>query len=247
MDAGVVELDALADADGAGAQYQHRGLVPVLADELQGLVLAAGGLGVVGGVEVGGVGGELAGAGVHHLIGGLAGEGNLAAGEPGDGGVRVAQALALDIQLLGELALLELPLVGQQVQEFIEEPAVDHGLLMELLHGDAPLEQLVHGEQPLVGGVHGDVPQVLVALRGELGQVQGVQGDLRPPDGLHQGHLKGVADGHDLAGGLHLGAQLPLGVDELVEGPLGELNRHVVQGGLEGGVGDARHRVLDLV
>ena len=91
------------------------------------------------------------------------------------------------------------------------------------------------------------MPQVLVGFRSELGQVQGIQGDLRAPDGLHQSHFKGVGDGHDLAGGLHLGAQVTLGVDELIEGPLGELHRHVVQGGLEGGVGLAGDRVLDLV
>ena len=52
------------------------------------------------------------------------------------------------------------------------------------------------------------------------------------------------ADGHDLAGGLHLGAQVPLGVDELVKGPLGELHRHVVQSRLESGVGHPGDGVL---
>ena len=112
VDAGVVELDALADADGAGAQHDDRLLLPVFPDKLQSLVLAAGFLRVVGGVEVGSVGGELAGAGVHHLEGGLALKGHLAAGEPGDGGVGIAQLLALGVQLLGELALLQFPLVA---------------------------------------------------------------------------------------------------------------------------------------
>ena len=57
------------------------------------------------------MGGELAGAGVHHLEGGLALKGHLAAGEPGDGGVGIAQLLALGVQLLSELALGQFPLV----------------------------------------------------------------------------------------------------------------------------------------
>ena len=139
VNAGVVELDALADADGAGAQHDDGLLLPVFADELQSLVLAAGFLGVVGGVEVGGVGGELAGAGVHHLKGGLALKGYLAAGEPGDGGIGIAQLFALGVQLLGELALGQFPLVVEQVQYLGEEPAVDHGFLVHLLNGHAPL------------------------------------------------------------------------------------------------------------
>ena len=139
VNAGVVELDALADADGAGAQHDDGLLLPVFADELQSLVLAAGFLGVVGGVEVGGVGGELAGAGVHHLKGGLALKGHLAAGEPGDGGIGIAQLFALGVQLLGELALGQFPLVVEQVQYLGEEPAVDHGFLVHLLNGHAPL------------------------------------------------------------------------------------------------------------
>ena len=54
---------------------------------------------------------ELAGAGIHHLESGLALKGHLAAGEPGDGGVGIAQLLALGVQLFGELALGKLPLV----------------------------------------------------------------------------------------------------------------------------------------
>ena len=67
----VVELDALTDADRAGAKDQHL-LFPGLAlggcfgfllgNELSSFVVA-----VVGGVEVGGVGRELGSTGIHHL------------------------------------------------------------------------------------------------------------------------------------------------------------------------------------
>ena len=180
MDAGVVELDALADADGAGAQYDDGLLLTVFADELQSLVLAAGFLRVVGGVEVGGVGGELAGAGVHHLKGGLALEGYLAAGEPGDGGIGIAQLLALGVQLLGELALGQFPLVVEQVQYLGEEPAVDHGFLRASSQWTRPAlrartrrtaARRWRGWRCATGSPS--------ALGGELGQVQGVQGDFR--------------------------------------------------------------------
>ena len=94
VDRAVVKLDALADADGPGAQHQHlpplrrARLGPVgpggAGGEVGGLRDAGGqsphhrqvqGLGglvllVVGGVVVGGLGLELGGAGVHHLEGG---------------------------------------------------------------------------------------------------------------------------------------------------------------------------------
>ena len=64
MDRGIVELDALADADGTGAEDNHLFLSGgIAADKLGGLVFI-----VIGGVEIGGLGGELRGAGVHHLV-----------------------------------------------------------------------------------------------------------------------------------------------------------------------------------
>ena len=58
---------------------------------------------------------------------------------------------------------------------------------------------------------------------------------------------KELADGHDLAGGLHLGAQGAAGGGELVKGQAGDLQHAVVDGGLEAGGGLAGHRVGDLV
>ena len=139
MNAGVVELDALADTDGAGTQHDHGGLIPVFADKLQSFVLAAGLFGVIGGIEVRSVGGKLAGAGIHHLEGGFPLELHFAAGQPGNGGIRIPQLLATSVQLFGELAFSQFPLVVQEVHQFGEEPAVDHGFLVHLLHGHAPL------------------------------------------------------------------------------------------------------------
>ena len=97
---------------------------------------------------------------------------------------------------------------------------------------------VIHPAEPLPDG--GMVLGIVFA-------VQAVQAHLRPPDGLHQCHLKAGSDGHDLAGGLHLGAQLAAGVGKLVEGPLGHLHHNVVQRGLKAGTGLAGDVVFDLV
>ena len=66
VDGGVVELDALADADGAGAQHHDDGLAA--AGEGPGFAEL-----VKGRIEIGGLGVKLRAAGIHHLVnGGLA-------------------------------------------------------------------------------------------------------------------------------------------------------------------------------
>ena len=76
--------------------------------------------------------------------------------------------------------------------------------------------------------------------------VQGVHAHFRPADSLHQGHLEGGTDGHDFAGGLHLGSQTAVGVYEFIKGPAGKLY-HQVNGGFEAGHGRAGYVVGDFV
>ena len=70
---------------------------------------------------------------------------------------------------------------------------------MDGVHGPAGFEGLENGEEAAV---------ILVRkahLQGLVGQglgVEGVEADLRAPDGLHNAHFKAGGDGHDLAGGL---------------------------------------------
>ena len=135
MYAGVVELNALAYAYGPGAQHHNGLFVPFITDKLRGLVLPAAFRGVIGSVKVGGMGGELSRAGVHHLEGGLALIVHLAAREPCYGRVRVSQPLAPGVEFLGKLAFHKLPLVVQQVHKLREEPPVYHGQFIELVHG----------------------------------------------------------------------------------------------------------------
>ena len=238
MDGAVVKLDALADPDGAGAQDDD-GFLP-RPGEGPGVAVI-----VVGSIEIGGLGLELSGAGVHHFVAGQAmGEGGLVhAGEPGQGLVGIAVLLALEVFLLIN-ACSQGHLKVRQVFQLGQEPFVDHGELVDTLNGDALFQPLEDGEEPQV--IHGGDPLLQIPAGG-IRVIQGVQLDLRPSDRFHQGGLKGVLDGHDLAGGLHLGAQLPAGPVELVEGPLGELADHVVDGGLEAGEGFPGDVVLDLV
>ena len=241
VDGGVIELDALADPDGTGAQHHDDGLAGP--GEGPGLAEA-----VKGGVEIRRLGVELRAAGIHHLVNGVLGlRGQLRrAGQSQQRLVGIAQLLALFIALRRQALLGQIQLKLGHALELGEEPAVNPGDGEDLIHADAGLEGLEHGEEPVIVHPAQPLPDGGVVVRVGLA-VEGVHPDLRAPDGLHQRHLKAGADGHDLAGGLHLGAQGPGGVGKLVEGPLGHLDHDVVQGGLEAGAGLAGDIVLDLI
>jgi hypothetical protein len=154
VDAGVVELNALADAVGAGTQDEDGRL-----GVQRHLVLL-----VIGRVVVRGVRGELGGAGVHGLVDGTDAQ---CLADPADHGLRVVgertdlfvgEAVALGAleHLLGEGAGLA-DLVGDLVQqlELVEEPGVDLGRLEELLYGGAAQEGALDLVQALGGGALG--------------------------------------------------------------------------------------------
>ena len=149
--------------------------------------------------------------------------------------------------MLVQVAALQLVLHVHDVLEPVQEPDVHLGDLVDLLGGETAAQGLGHHEEPLV--VH--VDQAVLDLLGvevlQAVHAQGLHRQLQRADGLHEGALKGVADGHDLAGGLHLGAQGAAGGGELVEGQPGQLQHAVVQGGLEAGGGLAGDGVGDLV
>ena len=70
---------------------------------------------------------------------------------------------------------------------------------------------------------------------------------LQGTDCLHESSLKIGADAHDLAGGLHLGAQGALGAYKLVKGQAGHLHHAVVQHGLKAGIGLLGNRIFNLI
>ena len=96
---GVVELDALADADGAGAENDDLFFAGgMFGDELFGFVFF-----IEGAVEIGGLRGEFPGAGVHHLVDGVGGVFDLFAGEFFDGLIEEPGFLRGHVKLFGEL------------------------------------------------------------------------------------------------------------------------------------------------
>ena len=237
-DGGIVEFDALADADGAGAQHQdHR-----LAGAREGAGFAEG---IKGGIEVGGLRVELSGAGIHHAVDGLlrrTGQG-LRTAEAQQGFVGVPQALPLLIGFRREVPG-ETHFKYRQVLELVDEEGVDAGDGVDLLHADARLQGFEDGEQPMIVHPLQALPERRVVVRGF---VQAVHADLGPPQGLHEGHFKAGGDGHDLPRGLHLGPQGAACVGKFVEGPLGEFHHHVIQSGLEAGASLAGDVIFDLV
>ena len=233
---GIVKLNALSNADRAGAQHQHHGLSG--APERPGLADT-----VAAGIEIGRSGVKLGAAGIHHLVAVVEGHGQVLSAQAPDGGIRESQMLGLHVYVRAERAGGERVLHVDQVLNLVEEEPVHHGQGMNVVHAHAAAQGFIDGEQPVVILVHeplGGGP----AVQGRA--LQGVQPDLRAADGLHQRFLKALTDGHDFARGLHLGAEPAAGAGKLVKRPLGELHHHIVYCGLKAGAGDAGDIIGDL-
>ena len=241
VDGGIVELNALTDTDGAGAQHHNNGLSA--AGEGPGLAEL-----VKGRIEIGRFGVKLRAAGVHHLVNGVSvrARQSLCAGEAQQRLVGIAHALSGLIMGLRQT-------VGRQclfkVRHFFqlgEEPAVNAGDAEDLVHGDAGLQRLEHREQPVVIHPAQPLPDRRGVLRVPLA-VQAVQSHLCAPDRLHQRHFKAGGNGHDLAGGLHLRSQRAAGIGKLIKGPLRHFDHDIVQRRLKAGAGLAGDVIFDFV
>ena len=241
VDGGVVKLNALADADGAGAKHHNDRLAA--AGEGPGFAEL-----IKRGIEIGSLGIELRAAGVHHLVDGVflfTGQRG-SAGESLEGIVGIAHLLTGLIMLNSEAVLFQSLFKFRHFLQLCKEPAVDPGDAEDLVDGRTALQGLKDGEQPMVIHPAEPLPDG-GAILGIVFTIQAVQTHFRAADGLHQRHLKAGSDGHDLTGSLHLGAQLAAGVGKLVEGPLGHLHHDVVDGRLKAGAGLAGDVIFDLV
>ena len=239
--AAVVELDALADAVGAGAQDDDALLLAGL-----GLVLL-----LVGGVEVRGLGLELRRAGVdglvdrQHVV--LDAQGAdlalAAAGELAETLVAEAVALHAPQELRREaLRLADLLLELDDVGQLAEEERRDAGELVHLVHAQLVAERLQH---ELVALGRGDGQRLAQVLR--LRRQVGRRVELARAHGLLERLLEGASDGHGLPHALHVRGELAVGHRELLERPARHLDHHVVERGLEAGRRLARDVVVDLV
>ena len=245
VDRAVVELDALADADGAGAKDEDLLFVGLMGiDELLGLVLL-----IAGGVEVRGLGGKLGSAGIDHLEAAdiVVHRQLFGTGQAQDGFIQEAVMLGLQILFAGQGAVFQAQLQVRQVLHLIQEPPVDLGDVIDGLVRHTALEGFVYAESAL-GVLY---MQVLNDFLGsqlfKVGQGQGVHAQLNGADCLHHGVFKVVANGHHFAGGHHLGSQTLIGVNELIKRPFGVFDDHIVQRRLKAGAGFASHIVGDLV
>ena len=142
MDGAVVEFDSLSDTDGAASQHQHL----LRADGSVGTELAASGFlrlvfSAVYGVIIRRARLELRGAGIHHLISGCDAVFQAQifdlplrhSGQVADHVVRELQTLRLAQKLRRERALLQLLFHLHQNGDFIDEPLVHHGDLVDRL------------------------------------------------------------------------------------------------------------------
>ena len=121
------------------------------------------------------------------------------------------------------LAALQLILHVDDALEAVQEPQVHLGDVVDLLGGETAAQSLSHHEQTLVGDLDQQVLDLVGVQALQLVQLQGADVQLQRADGLHQGTLKGVGNGHNLAGGLHLGAQSTAGGGELIKGQAGDV------------------------
>ena len=106
---------------------------------------------------------------------------------------------------------------------------MDDGQLRAVAH------QLGQSEQPVVPAFFHVFQQLGLVPGVELGQVDVVHAHFQGAHGLEHALFQGLADGHDLAGGHHLGAQVVLRAYEFVEGEAGHLGDDIVEAGLQGG------------
>ena len=70
--------------------------------------------------------------------------------------------------------------------------------------------------------------------------------DFQRADSLQEAFLKGSPYAHHLAGGLHLGAQVVVGIGKFVKGEPGHFGDHIVQGWLEGCGGIGQRNFLQV-
>ena len=122
------------------------------------------------------------------------------------------------------LVLEDFFLKYNQFAHLLDEVGLDGAGVEDLLVGRALAERLVHDEVRLAGGRAQKGEKFVERLFVEvLGEAEPVAPLLKAADGLLKRLLVGLADGHDLAYGLHLGSDFVLDVAELLEGPAREL------------------------
>ena len=250
--AAVIELDALADTVGAGAQDHRLGLV-----RRRGLVGSHALLGIraravdvlVRLVVVLRGARELRSAGIDRLHAGNhaqtlaigAHKALVRAGQRGDLGVArtvlLEQAHRVGVDILHTQAadaLLDL----HHIVDTVEVPRIDTADGMDASDVPATAQGLDHKEDAMLGrGCHGLSKLVVAQLVSTLlaTGADALVTVLQRAHGLAKGLLKGAADRHNLAHGLHARGERRISTLELLEGKARHLDHAVVDRGLKAG------------
>ena len=262
--AAVIELDTLANAVGAGAQDHRLGLV-----RRRGLVGSHALLGIraravdvlVRLVVVLRGARELRSAGIDRLHAGNhaqtlaigAHKALVRAGQRSDLGIARAvlleQAHRVGVDILHTQvadALLDL----HHIVDTVEVPRIDTADGMDTSDVPATAQGLDHKEDAVLGrGRHGLGELIVAQLVGTLlaTGADTLVTVLQRAHGLAKGLLKGAADRHDLAHGLHARGERGVGTLELLEGKARHLDHTVVDRGLKAGGRSLGDVVDDLV
>lgn len=202
--------------------------------------------GVVGSVEVVGVGRELSSKGVDSLDPRLdtkvltAGADLVfsAVDSVGDLLVGETELLSLEHELLLDAVegsdLLEFVSAVNDVLDLVEEPLVNLAQVVDLVNRVTFVEHgLANSEPAAVGRVLEHVVDVLEVIALETSEL-----GVNHADSLLERFFESTADGHDFTDGLHGRANVTVDVLELAQVPTGHLGNNVVKRGLE--VGSSR-------
>ena len=241
-----VELDALADANRAGAEHQNL----LLRLRLLRLVLA-----VIDAVVVRGLRRKLRRAGIDHLKARVNLEfralcldlGLGLAAERRNHVIRELKALRIAEQLLGQRSSAELCLHSDQTVQLMDEPAIYLCQREDIVVREAAAQRFCNDPDAAIVD-HAQLSLELVVVEGRIVIAhQAVHMLLERTYCLHERALKVRADGHYLTGRLHLRAERVLCRDKFIKGKTRHLDHAVVEHGLEGSVGLLGHRVLNLI
>ena len=255
MYAAVVKFDTLADTVRAAAEDHD--FIAVNGRVRFTLVF-------IGGVHIGGIGGEFRRAGIHTLVDRVQ---VVLVAQLADfaftnarqfGQTRVGKAFALQLaqevrRQTGDAEVSHFLFQTDQLFNLYQEPAVDVGQVEDAVHGQPRAERI------------GDVPDTLGAgifqLTANFGQrFRVVETDFRVETGsphfqaaqrFLQGFLLGAANRHHFAHGFHLSSQTVVSANEFFEVEAGNLGHDIVDGRFERGrrtaTGDVVHQLIEGV
>src|SRR5690606_25525232 len=132
--------------------------------------------------------------------------------------------------------------IGQSHQ-FVKEPAVDLGQLVNFLDGVALIHSVRNGEHTLVRWKL----QLLINRHQCIGSVEAEICEIDGPDSLLNGFLKSTTNTHDLTNRFHRRVEEVRDTGELLQIPSWNLDNDVDKGRFETGAGDLGYRVFDFI